>query len=120
MMCQSSGCPPISTIGLGRVAVSSASRVPSPPASSTTFMLSHHPRLGYGTMNRPAAIPVRLLLAHDLVGEIPREDQHVVGPPLVASVVHGRTGDVLPGVNRPTFSGFLSTVNGSRRVSMPQ
>src|SRR6476660_9392638 len=34
-MCQRMGRPPISTIGLGRASVSSASRVPRPPASMT-------------------------------------------------------------------------------------
>src|SRR5579862_6009781 len=38
MMCQRIGRPPTSTIGFGRYSVSSRSRVPSPPASSTTFM----------------------------------------------------------------------------------
>ena len=37
MMCQSSGRPPISTMGLGRTAVSSAMRVPLPPARMTTL-----------------------------------------------------------------------------------
>src|SRR3954470_7642502 len=38
MMCQSSGRPPISTMGLGRTCVSSLIRVPSPPARITAFM----------------------------------------------------------------------------------
>src|SRR5262249_48027306 len=37
MMCQRIGRLPISTIGLGLISVSSASRVPKPPASITTF-----------------------------------------------------------------------------------
>src|SRR5262249_19927837 len=37
MMCQRIGRLPISTIGLGLISVSSASRVPRPPASITTF-----------------------------------------------------------------------------------
>src|SRR6266496_265748 len=37
MMCQRIGRPPISTIGFGRTSVSSASRVPSPPARITTL-----------------------------------------------------------------------------------
>src|SRR5690242_21756231 len=40
MMCQRIGIPPISTIGLGRTSVSSARRVPKPPARIPTFMLS--------------------------------------------------------------------------------
>src|SRR3954465_6397327 len=38
MMCQSSGRPPISPMGLGRTCVSSLIRVPSPPARITAFM----------------------------------------------------------------------------------
>src|SRR3954470_15622702 len=38
MMCHRIGWPPISTIGLGLIAVSSDSLEPIPPASSTTFM----------------------------------------------------------------------------------
>src|SRR5262245_14984179 len=37
-MCQRIGRPPISTIGLGLISVSSLSRVPSPPARMTHFM----------------------------------------------------------------------------------
>jgi hypothetical protein len=39
-MCHRIGMPPISTIGLGRISVSSANRVPNPPARIPTFMLS--------------------------------------------------------------------------------
>src|SRR5262245_6227901 len=38
MMCHRIGRPPISTIGLGLTPVSSAKRVPAPPARITTFM----------------------------------------------------------------------------------
>lgn len=38
MMCHKIGWPPISTIGLGRTCVSSASREPRPPARMTTFI----------------------------------------------------------------------------------
>lgn len=38
MMCQMIGMPPISTIGLGRTAVSSPKRVPNPPAKITAFI----------------------------------------------------------------------------------
>ena len=37
MMCQRIGIPPISTIGFGRMLVSSLSRVPIPPARMTVF-----------------------------------------------------------------------------------
>src|SRR5471032_2254266 len=39
-MCHRIGLPPTSTIGFGLTVVSSLSRVPSPPASMTAFMLS--------------------------------------------------------------------------------
>src|ERR1017187_5069259 len=39
-MCQRIGLPPISTIGLGRMAVSSLRRVPKPPARITAFICS--------------------------------------------------------------------------------
>src|SRR5688572_14744899 len=38
MMCQRIGRPPISTIGLGLISVSSWIRLPSPPARIATFM----------------------------------------------------------------------------------
>ena len=37
-MCHSTGLPPISIIGLGRIVVSSLIRVPRPPARMTAFM----------------------------------------------------------------------------------
>src|SRR5919112_1656984 len=43
MMCQRIGRSPISTIGLGRDAVSSDSRVPRPPARMTTFTSARPP-----------------------------------------------------------------------------
>src|SRR6266581_69228 len=54
MMCQRIGRSPISTIGLGRVSVSSVSREPNPPARMTVFMITpstigntlvHHQRM---------------------------------------------------------------------------
>jgi hypothetical protein len=38
MMCHKIGLPPISTIGLGRISVSSANLVPRPPARMATIM----------------------------------------------------------------------------------
>jgi len=38
MMCHKIGLPPISTIGFGRVNVSSESRVPKPPAKIIAFI----------------------------------------------------------------------------------
>src|SRR5947207_2080448 len=40
MMCHRIGLPPISTMGLGLVSVSSESRLPTPPARIATFTLS--------------------------------------------------------------------------------
>ncbi len=67
MMCQRIGLPPISTIGFGRSTVSSANRVPRPPASITAFivveivfsgsdvggMVSEQPNTGF-----PIALPI--------------------------------------------------------------
>src|SRR5262245_47773727 len=53
MMCQRIGMPPISTIGLGRTAVSSPSRVPRPPARITVRICA--PRLAFDTMTQPPA-----------------------------------------------------------------
>jgi hypothetical protein len=39
MICQSIGFPPISTIGFGRIEVSSLIRVPKPPANITAFIV---------------------------------------------------------------------------------
>src|SRR6478672_723490 len=39
MICHRIGRPPISTIGLGLIVVSSEMRVPNPPARMTTFMI---------------------------------------------------------------------------------
>src|SRR6476620_12770569 len=77
MMCQRIGLPPISTIGLGRVVVSSASRVPFPPARMTTF-ISVHPRFRHGSDEPPALSPVTYLLIHDLARKIPGQNEHVV------------------------------------------
>jgi len=43
------GLPPISTIGLGRISVSSASRVPAPPARITAFMAECPASENWGT-----------------------------------------------------------------------
>src|SRR5262245_38792085 len=51
MMCHRIGLPPISTMGLGRKAVSSDRRVPNPPAKMTAFIGSLLP--GYGSHNAP-------------------------------------------------------------------
>src|SRR6476469_7686442 len=45
MMCHRIGLPPISTMGFGRVCVSSLSRVPRPPARMTAFTCSHRRNL---------------------------------------------------------------------------
>src|SRR6266702_6997045 len=53
MMCQRSGRPPTSIIGLGRNYVSSRSRVPRPPHKTTTFMRS---KIAQG-LGRPGFLP---------------------------------------------------------------
>jgi hypothetical protein len=45
MMCQRIGRPPISTIGFGRVSVSSERRVPKPPARITAFTFATPKRI---------------------------------------------------------------------------
>src|SRR5271166_743433 len=58
MMCQSIGLPPISTIGLGRTAVSSLSREPKPPARITAFtavQVIPRPRCTPAVAGAPAA-----------------------------------------------------------------
>src|SRR3990172_8321559 len=64
MMCQRIGSGPISTIGFGRISVSSASRVPIPPARMPTFttpsQASHRPQhcpIGKRTGGTPEAPP---------------------------------------------------------------
>src|SRR5271157_5827062 len=58
-MCQSSGFPPISTMGLGLTTVSSERRVPNPPAKIPTF-ISHLPFQKSDTSSRAR---------HDLVDQ---------------------------------------------------
>src|SRR5947209_9268319 len=53
MMCQSTGLPPISTIGFGRTEVSSVKREPTPPARITAFTAGRFPQ-------RPVHMPVPL------------------------------------------------------------
>src|SRR6266498_5681495 len=67
MMCHRIGLPPISTIGLGRIFVSSARREPSPPARMPTLiwltpkfsMLSRQPQPASGSGD---TVPSRDLL----------------------------------------------------------
>src|SRR5690348_8190752 len=56
-MCQTIGRPPISTIGLGLTSVSSANRVPMPPAKTTTRM--DHPRQHAIFVSEPEAYSFR-------------------------------------------------------------
>lgn len=55
-MCQSIGLPPISTIGFGRVEVSSLSREPSPPARITAFTWEEATRGGLDRVSRLARL----------------------------------------------------------------
>src|ERR1700749_4262903 len=57
-MCQRIGRPPISTIGLGRITVSSLSRVPRPPARITAFIVLSAPP---DDRHPPAPCPVAWL-----------------------------------------------------------
>src|SRR6476661_5092097 len=70
MMCQSIGRPPISTIGLGFVSVSSARRVPSPPARMTTFspgLFARARRAVVIEVRLPCTFPARLERPSNLV-----------------------------------------------------
>src|SRR5215471_14680402 len=60
MMCQRIGLPPISIIGFGFTVVSSAMRVPAPPASNTAFI--HSPK-------NSSQFPIALLQHLDDWGE---------------------------------------------------
>src|SRR5579859_334746 len=59
MRCQSMGLPPISTIGLGLTCVSSARRVPSPPARITVFMCA--PSSALHRAFAPRAVRLRVM-----------------------------------------------------------
>ena len=96
----------------GREPVTSASRVPRPPARITTRIALHDHWRGDGDDESSAVFTIRSLLLDDLVGEIPRQDEHVVRP--LARSVSTETGMCMPGVKRPTLRGFLSTVYGTR------
>ena len=45
MICHNMGMPPISTIGFGLFILSSAMRVPAPPANKTTFIVTPFSKL---------------------------------------------------------------------------
>src|SRR2546423_10877112 len=100
MMCQRIGRSPISTIGFGRVSVSSASRVPRPPARITTFISAPHPRPAGNDSSdgqRDPLRPRRGLPFHDLDDERGRLRRLVVdGPdPQTASVLERDHEDAL-------------------------
>src|SRR5664280_1879538 len=63
MMCQRTGLPPTSTIGLGRNSVSSRIRVPRPPASSTAFTRQARGNFGGMTECGTPAFPQRIRTA---------------------------------------------------------
>ena len=84
MMCQSIGLPPISTIGLGRTAVSSLSREPNPPAKITAFTSVQgnrrsarlHTRLGASAANNALGSPAYdVRAAEDLACSVERLDR---------------------------------------------
>src|SRR5262245_24125503 len=65
MMCQRIGLPPISTRGFGRTTVSSAMRVPRPPAKITTFT-SHPYRREISRARVPIDRPAQAFFEADL------------------------------------------------------
>src|ERR1700712_3436229 len=106
MMCQRIGFPPISPLGFGRPDVSSANRLPSPPARITAFMrgLSASSRRRQATVLRYGeAVPYRGIGArgnvrqcfappvhedHDqpaVLGTAPTEERHFLPAVAVAT-----------------------------------
>src|SRR5438034_6864139 len=85
MMCQRIGRPPISTIGFGRISVSSAKRVPRPPQrimACTRVIVRTRSGLDDARARdrddeSTAARSIDLLLPEDLVCEVPREQKRV-------------------------------------------
>src|SRR6266550_4367927 len=85
MMCQRIGRPPISTIGFGRISVSSAKRVPRPPQrimACTRVIVRTRSGLDDARARdrddeSTAARSIGLLLPEDLVREVPREQKGV-------------------------------------------
>src|SRR5437870_4563909 len=82
MMCQRIGRPPISTIGFGRISVSprDAYRVRrrgSSLARPRYYGRLHDDRCRNRNDESPAARAIGVLLAQDLVGEIPGEQKRV-------------------------------------------
>src|SRR5262245_22276070 len=86
MTCQSNGRSPTVAIGFGPVVVASRMRIPRPPQNSTTFTASPVPsdRLELGDrkdeLSAPGSDVVELF--DDLVAQVPRQNEHVIGPRL--------------------------------------
>src|SRR5580700_2313420 len=83
MTCQSIGRSPIMAIGLGPLLTPSRIRIPRPPQNRTTF--TNHTSLddvepGNREDEFPAPGTDVIQLLADLVPEIPRQDEDVVGP----------------------------------------
>src|SRR5678815_2165957 len=79
-MCQRIGLPPISIIGLGRLALSSEIRVPRPPASNTAFM----PILTESLTLRPSAQQHEYAREDSAEHHYERSEQHRSRPDLPA------------------------------------
>ena len=82
MTCHSSGRSPIIAIGLGALVDPSRIRMPRPPQNRTTFMRHLPLRRRAPGSGRRACRPsrARRRAARDLVAQVPRQDQDVVGP----------------------------------------
>jgi hypothetical protein len=91
MTCQSIGRSPIMAIGLGPLLTPSRIRIPRPPQNRTTFTnytsltFTNHTslddvELGNSEDEFPAPATYVIQLLADLLPEVPRQDEDVVGP----------------------------------------
>src|SRR5688500_11537440 len=78
-MCHRIGRGPTGTSGLGTRSEKSRIRIPCPPQKITTFIGSPHLGSRYGDDELTPPVANARELCRDLVLQIPREDQHVVG-----------------------------------------
>src|SRR6478609_10288511 len=98
MTCHSTGRLPIGIIGLGSDWLSARIRMPSPPQNRTTFTTSSPSEdleLREGDHQSPTPLAYVLKLGADLLAQVPRHDQHVVGAGL-GEGLDGMDRDVRP------------------------
>src|SRR5690606_42164160 len=110
MMCQRIGLPPISTIGFGRRVVSSANRVPNPPARITAFIYSTPSRAASG--GQPP-VGVRRSISGWALGELRRPRRAPQGGFELVVVLY--QGAQRPGVDAPHRSRYGSALQAQER-----